>query len=44
MPDSYVMPDRIGHLVQKDSETVRDTHNFQGIADSFTIKTHLIPV
>ena len=38
------MPDLIGHLVQKDSETVRDTLKIVGIADSFPIKTHLIPV
>ena len=32
------MPDLIGHLVQKHSETARDTIFFRGIASSFRIK------
>ena len=32
------MPDLIGHLVQKHSETARDTPKFCGIASSFRIK------
>ena len=34
------MPDLIGHLVQKHSETARDTIFFRGIASSFRIKVH----
>ena len=36
--DMTVMPDLIGHLVQKHSETARDTIIFRGIASSFAIK------
>ena len=36
------MPDLIGHLVQKDSETVRDTLKIVGIASSFPIKMRLV--
>ena len=35
-----VMPDLIGHLVQKHSETARDTIIFRGIASSFRIKVN----
>ena len=36
-----VMPDLIGHRVQKHSETVRDTYKFRGTADSFPIISFL---
>ena len=36
--DMTVMPDLIGHLVQKHSENARDTPKFCGIASSFRIK------
>ena len=36
--DMTVMPDLIGYLVQKHSETARNTTKFRGIASSFRIK------
>ena len=36
------MPDLIGHLVQKHSESARDTHEIRDIASTFHIKTHLV--
>ena len=36
------MPDLIGHLVQKHSETARDTIHFDGIASGFPIEMHLM--
>ena len=36
------MPDLIGYLVQKHSETARDTIIFQGIASSFYSFLHMV--
>ena len=41
-PGNDVVPDLIGHLVQKHSETARDTIKMKGIASGFPIEMHLM--
>jgi len=38
MPGNDVVPDLIGHPVQKHSETARDTIKMKGIASGFPIE------